>query len=338
MIKVSVIIPVYNVEKDLSRCLKSVLNQTMRDIEVILINDGSSDNSLEVCRNFKKIDSRIIVVDKKNEGPSKARNIGIEIAKGKYITFVDSDDWIEKEMFENMYNNLEKEQCDICISNYYRNYQNKEIKVNLDFNDEILTGVQIREKLIFPLIGRKEFGAETQILGFGAPWGKLFKKSFIKKNNIFFNNSLLIGEDTLFNIQALAKTNKVIIDNKHYYHYWDNENSIMRRYKENCWDIYKSSILKIDEFLKNYNWQNIIEERFNIMKIEAIIRSIRNECSPNNNKSLKNKLCYISRMCSDHIITDTLKNIDFNKLSLKRKCILKMIEYKFSGVLYFLLK
>ena len=110
MSKVSIIIPVYNVEKYLDKCLKSVLNQTYKNIEIIVINDGSTDNSLKICKKYK--DKRIVLIDKENGGVSSARNKGLELASGKYITFVDSDDWLELDAIENMVSFIEKENVD----------------------------------------------------------------------------------------------------------------------------------------------------------------------------------------------------------------------------------
>ncbi|MDF2617290.1 MAG: glycosyl transferase family 2 [Sedimentibacter sp.] len=134
---ISIVIPVYNVEKYLSRCLESILSQSLKEIEIIVVNGGSTDNSLEICRYYEKKDSRIIIIDKKNEGVSVARNTGIEKASGKYIGFVDPDDWIEKNMYENMYNTIEKYKCCIAFCNYSKDSRLgstiKTLKMNKDF-------------------------------------------------------------------------------------------------------------------------------------------------------------------------------------------------------------
>src|SRR5207253_2318057 len=108
MPNVSIIVPVYNNEKYLSECLDSLINQTLKDIEIILVNDGSNDNSLLICYEFGKIDGRIKVIDKPNGGVSSARNTGLKLASGKYVGFVDSDDWIESDMYEKMYSAAER--------------------------------------------------------------------------------------------------------------------------------------------------------------------------------------------------------------------------------------
>lgn len=338
MVKVSVVIPVYNAEKFLVRCLDSIIRQNFKDIEIILVNDGSNDNSLRICNEYSKKDKRIIVIDKINEGPSIARNKGVLNAKGEYIMFVDSDDWIESNMIANMHKKITEEKSDICISNYYRNYSDKEIECNLNFDEININKNEIKEKLIFQLIGRESFGSIDQILGFGAPWGKLFSINILMKYKILFNEELLIGEDLLFNIEALSKANTVTIDKNNYYHYWDNELSIMRRYKKNYWEIYRKLIKSIEKFIEKNNFTNDIGERFNIMKIEAVIRSIRNECSDKNEKNLFAKVKYINSICSDKIVKSTIENINYNEISFKRKLILELIKNKFSLILYICLK
>lgn len=118
MIKISVIIPVYNAEKTLKKCLDSILNQSLKEIEIILINDGSKDKSDGICQNYVKKDTRILYINKSNEGCSITRNLGIDIAKGKYITFVDSDDYLEKEMYKSMYNIAKKDNSDIVVCGF----------------------------------------------------------------------------------------------------------------------------------------------------------------------------------------------------------------------------
>ena len=114
-IKVSIIIPVYNVEQYLPKCLDSIINQTLKDIEIICINDGSTDNSLSILKEYASKDDRMIIIDKENKGQGIARNLGIKKAKGKYIGFVDPDDWVDIQMFEKMYNQAQKLNSEIVI-------------------------------------------------------------------------------------------------------------------------------------------------------------------------------------------------------------------------------
>lgn len=120
MVKVSIIVPVYNVEKFLEKCLDSLVNQTLHDIEIICINDGSTDKSLEILKSFANKDKRITVIDKQNEGPSVARNVGLEKAQGEYIGFVDSDDWVDLDFYEKLYNSAINNGADISTASIIR--------------------------------------------------------------------------------------------------------------------------------------------------------------------------------------------------------------------------
>ena len=135
---ISIIIPVYNVEKYLRKCLDSIINQTYKKLEIILIDDGSTDNSGKICEEYAKKDDRIIVIHKENAGVSSARNRGIELANGKYIGFIDSDDWIEENMYETLYQNLLQFDVDISMCNYSIIRNHKKTFHKHDLEDGIL--------------------------------------------------------------------------------------------------------------------------------------------------------------------------------------------------------
>ena len=137
MLKVSIIVPIYNMEQYLNRCLESIINQTYENIEIILINDGSKDNSLEICKNYAKKDNRIMIIDQKNSGVSSARNSGLDKATGEYLAFVDPDDWIDKDGIEKMVDFALKHKCDIAFFDYKINDEiQKSEKVNLEYTKE----------------------------------------------------------------------------------------------------------------------------------------------------------------------------------------------------------
>ncbi|WP_270568130.1 glycosyltransferase family 2 protein, partial [Clostridium beijerinckii] len=245
---VSIIIPVYNVQKYLKKCLESVIRQTMKDIEIIIINDGSIDNSLEICRQYSKNDKRIKLIDKKNEGVSKARNTGILHATGKYICFVDSDDWIESNMIENLYNFVLVNDSDFCMCNFIKENESKCDYVRSNLDKKVLNENEIKKHLLIPLIERDDNEKEHILARFRTPWGKLFKRDIIEKYNIRFKEDLIIGEDFLFNLDFLIHANKVIISDKFHYHYINNTNSATMKYKDDCWkNTYKNIIIYLED-------------------------------------------------------------------------------------------
>lgn len=137
MPKISIVVPIYNAEKYLERCIQSILVQTYSDFEVLLINDGSKDNSIKICQQYEKKDNRIKVIDKKNEGVSQTRNQGIKIARGKYIQFIDSDDFIEPNMLEEMLEKAEKEEVDVCICGFQYTYEKGDKNVNYQASEQV---------------------------------------------------------------------------------------------------------------------------------------------------------------------------------------------------------
>ena len=150
MKKVSIIIPAYNAEKTIKKCLNSVCNQTYENIEIIIVNDGSTDNSLDICEEYEKKDDRIIIISKENGGLSDARNKGIDIAKGKYITFIDSDDYVDLEFISIMVSNIEKNNSDISIISHRVIYPNTIIDKST--KEEYVSGPEdILERMLFDL-------------------------------------------------------------------------------------------------------------------------------------------------------------------------------------------
>ncbi|UYI80111.1 MAG: glycosyltransferase [Fusobacterium varium] len=216
MKKVSVIVPVYNVEKYIGKCIRSIMEQTLEEIEIIVINDGSPDRSLEIVNRLMKEDQRIKVITKKNGGLSSARNIGIKIATGKYIQHIDGDDWIEENYLKNMYEFAEKENLDIVISDYYEDYSNGKIKIK--------RGKEKSEKIIF---NSKEYLKDFFYDGDApAMWNKLFKTSLYKENNIFHPENISIGEDLSTTPRLIYFAKKVGYLKEAFYHYRQNSESI----------------------------------------------------------------------------------------------------------------
>lgn len=202
---ISVIIPVYNVEKYLEKCIKSVINQTYKNLEIILVNDGSTDSSGEICNKFLKLDSRIILLNKVNEGLSAARNFGIQNSNGEYISFIDSDDFISDRMFEVLLNNINKWDCDISIVEKCDVFEDKEFDLK-----------PLNEKQCY--IYTKQEAMEKYFEGNFIPaWGKLYRRELFK--NIKFPVGVL-NEDEAIMIKLLDRCKKnIVYQNRQLYFY-----------------------------------------------------------------------------------------------------------------------
>ena len=242
MTKLSIIIPVYNVENYLRECLDSVCNQTLTDIEIICINDGSTDNSLKILNEYSSKDSRIKVIDKENGGQATARNIGIKEAQGEYIAFVDSDDFIEATMFEKLYSKAKENRLDLvmCKIATYDN-QTKEIKDNVWY---FMLGVfRDFEKEIFNHKDTKEFTCNIAV----TPYNKIYKTSLLKDNSILFPEGLIF-EDEKFFFDTYLRARKVsLVDEFLYYYRVNRKGSTVDISKENDY----SDIIPISKQIRN---------------------------------------------------------------------------------------
>lgn len=212
-IKISIIIPVYNSAKYLRKCLNSIINQTFDNIEIICINDGSTDNSLSIINEYAKIDSRIKVYTIENKGVSAARNYGILVATGEYIGFVDSDDWIDKDFYEKLYDAIKSEHADIAVGEIKRVnkfWQNYHLKINGKHVTE-----NINEKVKLCNMPDKCY-----------VWNKLYKSEMLKNSDIRFEEGI-IYEDILFTLQILNYSKKLVTVPGTLYYYLRHTNSLV---------------------------------------------------------------------------------------------------------------
>ena len=213
---ISIIIPIYNAEKYIAKCIDSVLSQSYNDFELILVDDGSTDSSLEICKQYALKDTRIKLLKKQNGGVSSARNYGIKNSKGEWITFIDSDDYIGKDFLEKLIPTTDLI-YDFSLANGFT--RNKEIKQF--FPNTPITNISL-EKMIESICGEKGLCL--------APWGKLFKREIIITHNIQFIEGLSFCEDLIFNFQYFKyiKNNIFVGDDTSYY-YRENENSLTHK-------------------------------------------------------------------------------------------------------------
>lgn len=233
-IKVSIIIPVYNVEKYIEECMESVVNQTLEEIEIIIVNDGTQDNSMKKIERFLS-DERITIVNKKNGGVSSARNTGMEIAKGEYISFVDPDDFIELTMIEDLYKDAED--ADIIFSDFIL-YDNLSKCKRREINYEKKTKIG---SMIWT----------NQLLKFKCVTSKLYKRSFLKENHILFIEKI-ITEDVPFNFTAFITSNNVKYINKFHYYYRQNRNGSTTTNPDKTKEIeaYKKIIIYLEKIME----------------------------------------------------------------------------------------
>ena len=243
MDKISIIVPVFNVEKYLSKCIESLVKQTYKNIEILLINDGSQDNSLNICKEWEKKDGRIKVFSQRNQGLSEARNTGIKNAKGNYICFVDSDDLVLSDFIEILYYLIKKYGCEIAQVNFIEKTDDEiEKKINIEkqiFNEKILSSRDM-------IKGLTTNDHKKNVI----VWNKIYKKELFE--NLSFKNGK-IYEDEFFTWKVFMKCKKIAVSDKILYVYRIRKNSIMNLQRK------KISI-------KNLDYLEALEERMETFK------------------------------------------------------------------------
>ncbi len=218
---ISVIVPIYNVVDYLDRCINSIINQTYTNIEIIVVDDGSTDGSFEKINKFKEVDERVIVIKKENGGVSSARNEGLKIASGEYIGFVDADDYIHPLMFEKLMNAMINNDVELscCLAESFSIRPNAEYNCDKQDDIDLLSTEEFVDKLF---VWPKNI---TQSV-----WNKLYKKELIKTN---FNENIHMGEDALFLVGYCQNISKIAVINENLYYVFERENSAMRDNPDN---------------------------------------------------------------------------------------------------------
>ena len=296
---ITVIVPIYNTEKYLDKCINSIINQTYINLEIILVDDGSTDNSLNICNEYKKIDKRIVIINKKNGGLSSAKNAGLDVHKGKYVSFIDSDDYVDNNFIEELYNNLINTNSDISLCNYYDTIN------NIDYPKKSESFVLENNYKYKYLLGK--YSIVTVV-----SWNKLYKEKIFNKLRFETNKK---HEDAYIIADILKEAKRIsyMLD-KCLYHYNRRDNSLSTSYNISSFD-------------------NIIafEKNINIMK-ENNIKANYNKFNLSIYMELKYILTNMDKKEDNKLIINEYKN----KLLKYQKSILKdkKITYKIIVILF----
>lgn len=293
MPKVSVIVPIYNVEKYLEKCINSLLSQTLEDIQIILVNDGSKDNSGNIAREYEKNNkNRIIYVEKENGGLSDARNHGLKYATGDFIAFLDSDDYIEKNAYEEMYNKAIEENADYVECDFIWEFPNK-----------------IRVDKQHPYKNKKEMLSFVRVVA----WNKLIKRQLITDNNLEFPKGLRY-EDVEFTYKLIPFINKFAYVDKPFIHYVQREGSIANVQNERTAEIFTV----LDNVIEFYKKNNIYEEYRDELEYNYARYLL---CS-----SLK-RMCKIKdKTIREKLLTESWERLNLNFPNWKENVILKTVN------------
>lgn len=321
---VSIVIPVYNAEKTIKECINSILNQTYKNIEIICINDGSTDNSMELLNKYSQLDSRIKVIDKENRGVSSARNLGIKNANGEYISFVDSDDWLEANMIEKLINVIKNKNVDVVRCNNYIDQDKKNISFDKEINNKTIENKKIIECIEKIVEGK--IPAYVPCL--------IAKKELVLKTNLF-DEKIVLMEDALFYIDLFSKCKSIYFLNDPLYHYRTNLESCTQ-YKKNYVRNINNIILvnrKMKElFVKNnINIKNINDKIDKVHSI-IIVNLIAALLQIHDKNFLEKK--FFVKICSNPEIQNIFINCKYNNVKLHIKIPAILIQKRRYNILY----
>ncbi|RYL93955.1 glycosyltransferase family 2 protein [Sporolactobacillus sp. THM19-2] len=309
MVEVSVIVPVYRVEKYLPKCVDSILNQTFNDFELILIDDGSPDKSGAICDAYARKDARIRVIHQNNSGVGNSRNKGLAESKGKYVYFCDSDDYLDPQLLEDNVKLLNDNDANLVIFGYY---------------DEKLNKTQVRRKERIPL--KNEFLKSKQAFRLRFEelfslsimytlWNKLYRRSYLVGNRYEFEN-ISMGEDTRFNLSVYQNLDRVCLNKKIYYHYIvQRPDSAANKYRPDYFHIRFKETQKLDTLIRSWGYQDQFRDLLYNEWIVTLIYGVKSvfhkDCPMNENEKKQT----IHSFINEPPIKKTLNNISFRALT-----------------------
>lgn len=330
MKKVSIIVAAYNVENYICRCIESLVNQTYQNIEIIVVNDKSTDSTVEKCHYLQKKDKRIIIVSKSiNEGLSEARNSGLQFATGEYVTFVDGDDFIEAETIGDCVKRMEATNADeLVFGSQYDKRDGSIYKMPLISSSKEYAGKISMKQYFKECIGSLPAACCDRDIGF-TPWGRIYKNKIIKENGLkFISERKIIYEDLMFFLTVTPYINKVAILNKAYYHYCENEYSLTK----NCDSRRFNRVKSMYEYLKK-NYYNYLfkDKEINIRFKRTIISYIR--LSVMQLASDDNCVKAIKLICKDSMTREILNGYPFYKLPVRQAVFVFLLKYNMANLL-----
>ena len=325
---ISIIVPVYNVAEYLPQCLDSLVNQTYPNIEIICVNDGSTDNSAEVLNNYGAKYRSITIFCQDNNGVSSARNLGLKKAMGDYVMFVDSDDWIDITACSEMVIAASANNADIVMCTYVKEFENSSIPVHIfdhAFYADEKKVHEIHRRLFGPV--REETSSPANLDVLIQPWAQMFRKTLLEGIEFHDINEIGSFEDGLFQIAVYERAKSFYYIDKHYYHYRKtNENSIITRYKQKLAEQYENIYLLLDKRIENCNYPDDYRVALNNRIVFSLIGLILNESNAQETVSVKAK--HVKQIVSKRIYEKAFERVDWSYLPFKWRVFFKLLEKK----------
>ena len=311
---ISVIVPIYKVEKYLRQCIESLVAQTERDLEIILVNDGSPDNCPAICDEYSQKDSRIKVVHKQNGGLVSARKAGLEAAKGEYIGFVDGDDWVEPDMYEKMHSAVDKFNPDMVISEFNCDFDDHSETSSQCFSEKLYSKEQLNSE-IYPIMlfngTYYRFGVNPNC------WSKLYRRELLEKNLPLVDNRIRMGEDAAFTYPCLLDAKSVFGIKTPMYHYRITNQSMSTAYDESLHDIILLAYERLKE--KNNGSEYDISSQLDYYLLYMTNFLVRNESKSYNKKSKEERNKIINGIARNEDIKHAAQKVSPSVLPLHTK-------------------
>lgn len=249
MAKISVIVPVYNVERYLEACVRSIQDNTFQDWECILVDDGSKDHSSELCDKYAKEDARIRTIHKENGGLTSARAVGFAATSAEYVCFVDSDDYISKDMLKRLFDTIEQEKADVVVCGHYQDEEGQLKEDTFTYPKKYVEQDALMDEYVLPIVGKIYAPGYVNYPGY--VWGRLYRRSCIT-SQCFVSEREVYTEDDLFQMYLSEQIHKVVFINDKLCYYRVNNNSLTHVYRKNMWNMLKNRHNRILLFLKKH--------------------------------------------------------------------------------------
>ncbi|MBR2589958.1 MAG: glycosyltransferase [Clostridia bacterium] len=332
---VSIIVPVYKVEAYLGKCVESLVNQTLEDIEIILVDDGSPDNCPAMCDAWAQRDSRVKVIHKENGGLSSARNAALQVCAGAYIGFVDSDDYVDATMFEKLYCSATDYDAQISICAHYTFSEQEQTEHLLPLEESVYEKDAIVENFIFPLIGPDHNKKPVSIEGFVCR--QLFRKDLIE-NTVFRSEKEFFAEDVVFDFDVYPKCSVLSVVNEPLYYYRYNEQSLSNRYRENVWNKLSALLTIKKTVMECFGVAESEKRRLINETIKYIKFSLMNLGKSGCNLSFAEKKRCLKTIRNDKNATVAFESFAVKEESIKTKIIFLLLKFRMYTIILFAMR
>lgn len=336
--KVSVIVPVYNTDLYLNRCMNSLIHQTLKDIEIIIVDDGSKMKCSDLCDEWGKKDKRIRVIHKKNQGLGLARNTGIENAKGKYIAFVDSDDYVAEDMYEKLYDEMERENLDFITSGYWKEFDNGyREKYSNPGIPEYVENEKIYSVLLANMLGSLPNYPSDDHIGMSV-WKGLYSNKILQEYKIRFQSErILISEDIVFHIDYMMHVKRAKVLQEAYYYYCQNQGSLTTTYRRDRFEKVVTLYKYEEDVLKKYKifkYGMLQLQRTFLANIRVCI--MQEAARGKYVTSKKEAKRMIKQYCNCKDVKKLLNEYPWIKLPIKQRVFSLFMKMNCAGILYIL--